>query len=93
MATSIGDPTRLNVNFLMVESSRATRQLVDRATPRGIKIHAWTVKDLELVAPLLDNGVDNIITDDPAGIRAKLDEIRALSPPERLLLRASHALR
>jgi glycerophosphoryl diester phosphodiesterase len=93
IATSIGDPARLDVDFLMVESSRATRQLVDRAATRGIKIHAWTVKDLELVAPLLDNGVDNIITDDPAGIRARLDEIRALSTPERLLLRASHALR
>jgi glycerophosphoryl diester phosphodiesterase len=93
IATSIGDPARLDVDFLMVESSRATRQLVDRAAVRGIKIHAWTVKDLELVAPLLDNGVDNIITDDPAGIRARLDEIRVLSPPERLLLRASHAMR
>jgi glycerophosphoryl diester phosphodiesterase len=91
-ATSIGDLTRLDVNFLMVESSLATRRLVDRATPRGIAIHAWTVKDMELVAPLLDNGVDNIITDDPAGIRARLDEIRALSPPERLLLRAAHAI-
>jgi glycerophosphoryl diester phosphodiesterase len=92
VATSIGDPTRLNVNFLMVKSSLATRQLVDRGATRGIKIHAWTVKDLELVAPLLDNGVANIITDDPAGIRARLDEIRALSTPERLLLRARHAV-
>jgi glycerophosphoryl diester phosphodiesterase len=92
VATSIGDLTRLNVNFLMVESSLATRRLVDRAAPRDISIHAWTVKDLDLVAPLLDNGVSNIITDDPAGIRARLDEIRALSPPERLLLRAKHAI-
>lgn len=92
VATSIGDVTRLDVNFLMVESSLATRRLVDRAAPNGIAIHAWTVKDLKLVAPLLDNGVDNIITDDPAGIRDRLDEIRALSPPERLLLRAKHAI-
>jgi glycerophosphoryl diester phosphodiesterase len=92
LATGIGSPEQLDVHFLMVESSRATRQLVDRAAVRGIKIHAWTVKDLALVAPLLDNGVDNIITDDPAGIRAKLDEIRALSTPERLLLRARHAV-
>ncbi len=92
VATSIGDLTRLNVNFLMVESSLATRRLVDRAGARDIAIHAWTVKDLDLVAPLLDSGVSNIITDDPAGIRARLDEIRSLSPPERLLLRAKHAI-
>jgi glycerophosphoryl diester phosphodiesterase len=92
IATGIGDPAQLDVDFLMVETSRATRQLVDRAAVRGTKIHAWTVKDLALVAPLLDNGVDNIITDDPAGIRARLDEIRDLSTPERLLLRASHAV-
>jgi glycerophosphoryl diester phosphodiesterase len=91
-AKSIGDLTRLDVNFLMVETRQATRRLVDRAAPRGIAVHAWTVKEMELVAPLLDRGVDNIITDDPAGIRARLDEIRALTPPERLLLRAKHAI-
>jgi glycerophosphoryl diester phosphodiesterase len=93
VATAIGSPERLDVNFLMVSTNLATRGLVDRAASRNIKIHAWTVKDLELVAPLLDGGVDNIITDDSAGIRARLEEIRALSTPERLLLRASHALR
>ena len=92
VATSVGDPTELAVNFLMIKSNLATRALVDRARLRGIAIHAWTVNDPALVAPLLDAGVANLITDDPARIRAKLDEIRTLSVPERLLLRARHAV-
>jgi glycerophosphoryl diester phosphodiesterase len=65
---------------------------VDRAALRGIAIHAWTVNDPALVGPLLDAGVANVITDDPARMRTQLEEIRALSPPERLLLRAGNAI-
>jgi hypothetical protein len=36
--------------------------------------------------------VANVITDDPARMRTQLEEIRALSPPERLLLRAGNAI-
>jgi glycerophosphoryl diester phosphodiesterase len=92
VATAVGDPTRLDVNFLMVKSNLATRRLVDRAALRGIAIHAWTVNDPALVGPLLDAGVANVITDDPARMRTQLEEIRALSPPERLLLRAGNAI-
>lgn len=92
VATVVGDPTRLDVNFLMMKSNLATRDFGDRAALRGIAVHAWTVNDPTLVAPLLDAGVTNLITDDPAAIRVKLDEIRALDTPQRLLLRAAHAI-
>ncbi len=91
-ATTVGDSTKLEVDFLMVKSNLATRQLVDRARLRGIEIHAWTVNEPSLVAPLLDAGVANLITDDPAVMRLRLEEIRALSVPERLILRAGHAV-
>ena len=91
-ATTIGDVTGLDVQFLMVKSNLATRQLVDHARLRGIEIHAWTVNDPALVAPLLDAGVANLITDDPAGMRSRLEEVRALSVPERLILRTGHAI-
>ena len=74
------------------KSNLATRQLVDRARLRKITIHVWTVNNPTQVAPLLDAGVANLITDDPARIRAMLDEIRALSTVERLLLRTHNAL-
>jgi glycerophosphoryl diester phosphodiesterase len=57
-----------------------------------MEIHPWTVNDPDALAPLLDRGVDNVITDVPAAMRARLDEIRALSAPERLLLRVRNLL-
>ncbi|MBX3441458.1 MAG: glycerophosphoryl diester phosphodiesterase membrane domain-containing protein [Planctomyces sp.] len=92
VATSVGDPVRLNVDFLMLKSDRITRRLVDRAHARGIAVHAWTVNDPAQVGPLLDAGTDNLITDDPAAIRSRWLEIQSLSTPERLLLRAAHAI-
>jgi len=92
VATALGDPTQLEANFLMVESKRATRDLVERARLRDLEIHAWTVNDPNQLAPLLDSGIANLITDDPARMRARLDEIRGLNPIERLLLRARNAL-
>jgi glycerophosphoryl diester phosphodiesterase len=91
-ATSVGDLAELNVNFLMVKSNLITRALVDRARLRNIAVHAWTVNDPAQVAPLLDAGIANAITDDPARIRSQLDELRGLSSIERLLLRTRSAL-
>ncbi len=92
VATAVGDPTKLEVNFLMVKSNLATRSFVDRARARGIDVHAWTVNDSAQVGPLLDAGIANLITDDPARMRQRLDEILALDAPERLLLRAAHGI-
>jgi glycerophosphoryl diester phosphodiesterase len=89
---AMGDLTRLDVDFLMVSRRLARRQLVHAAASRGITIHAWTINDPRHVAALVDAGVTNIITDDPVAIRARLDAIRELSVPERLLLRAGHAM-
>ncbi len=89
---ALGDPTRLDVDFLMVDRRLATRALVDRAGRRDVKIHAWTINNPDHLAPLIDHGVANIITDDVAAIRARLGEIRALDPLERLLLRVRNGL-
>jgi len=91
-ATSIGDLTALDVDFLMVKSEQVTRSLVERAGTKHIQVHAWTVNDSAWVAPLLDCGVANIITDDPAAIRGRWEEIRRLTPIDRLLLRARSEL-
>jgi glycerophosphoryl diester phosphodiesterase len=88
VATSIGDLTRLDVDFLMVKAELVTRYLVERAAANKIRVHAWTVNDPSWLAPLLDAGIANVITDDPALMRSRFDEIRSLSPVQRLLLRA-----
>jgi glycerophosphoryl diester phosphodiesterase len=89
---SIGDLAGLDVDFLMVKAESATSSLVQRAGVKRIPIHAWTVNDPAWLAPLLDRGVANIITDDPALMRQRWDEIRGLSPVQRLLLRARSEL-
>jgi glycerophosphoryl diester phosphodiesterase len=89
---SVGDLAGLDVDFLMVSANQAKRALVDRAAIQGIEVHAWTVNTADLVAPLIDEGVANIITDNPVLVRARLDEVQALSPASRLLLRARHEL-
>jgi glycerophosphoryl diester phosphodiesterase len=91
-ATSVGDLTKLDVDFLMIKHNLATRDFVDRAHARGIQVHAWTVNDPQLVAPLLDAGVDNLITDDVVAIWQKVEEVRELDPVERLMLRVRHAV-
>jgi glycerophosphoryl diester phosphodiesterase len=88
----VGDPTRLDVDFLMVKSSLATPQFVARARQHGKQVHPWTVNDPQLVAPLVDAGVANLITDNPALMRSRVDQIRALTIPERLLLRTANAI-
>ena len=88
VATSIGDLTGLDVDFLMVKSDLATRNLVERAAVRRMPVHAWTVNDPAELSALLDRGVVNVITDDAVAMRRRLDEIRLLTPVQRLLLRA-----
>ncbi len=88
----IGDLSKLDVSFLMVAGRLATRHLVDTAAVRGVKVHAWTINDPEMLVPLLDRGVANIITDNPVAMRNRLEELQKLSPVERLLLRARNLL-
>jgi glycerophosphoryl diester phosphodiesterase len=89
---ALGDLARLDVDFLMVSGRLATARLVGEAHARGLEVHPWTVNDPDDLAPLLDRGVDNVITDAPAAMRARLDALRALTPPERLLLRVRNRL-
>ena len=76
----------------MVSQTQAGRRLVERAAAGGKQVHAWTVNDPDALPRLLDARVANIITDDPGVMRRRLQEIRALSVPERMLLRAYTAL-
>ncbi|WP_037337646.1 glycerophosphodiester phosphodiesterase family protein [Saccharospirillum impatiens] len=51
------------------------------------EIHVWTVNDRRTMSRMIDQGVDNIITDRPELLAALLAERAELSEPERLLLR------
>jgi len=60
---------------------RDLRQLdLDRAHSLGIKVVVWTVNDRATMGSLIDMGVDGIITDYPARLRAVM-AAQGLAPP------------
>jgi glycerophosphoryl diester phosphodiesterase len=50
----------------------ATGRLVHRAHAAGLQVHAWTVNDRQVMADLLDLGVDGIMTDQAQVLREVL---------------------
>jgi glycerophosphoryl diester phosphodiesterase len=89
---TLGDPTQLPVQFLMLESRLTTPTRALRARAAGLDLLAWTVNDPNLLAPLLDAGATGIITDDIPAMKQRLRELAALTPTERLLLRVRQSL-
>jgi glycerophosphoryl diester phosphodiesterase len=47
-------------------------RLIAYAHARGVQVHAWTVNEAVEMAALLDSGIDGIMTDSPALLRATL---------------------
>ena len=71
---SIGDLTRLKVDFLALNAAAATRPQIRRAHKRGMKVYVWTINDPTEMGRLLDLGVDGLVTDYPDRLRALLEE-------------------
>lgn len=86
LTRAVGNPARLPVDFLSVNTSAATNRLISYAQRTGKAIHVWTVNDPETMTRMLDAGVDNVITDEPAEMRRVLEEREALTPAEKLAL-------
>ena len=74
-------------DFLSLNSARATRSLVRQAHAAGKGVHVWTVNRPDVMLRMIERGVDNIITDDPALLVRVMQERRALSRTELLGLR------
>jgi glycerophosphoryl diester phosphodiesterase len=51
-----------------------TAKLVARAHSAGLHVHVWTIDDPEEMAELLDMGVDGLMTDRPAILKAVLED-------------------
>ena len=86
-SASLGDLTSLDVDFLAVSHSQATDLLIATAHSRGKEVFVWTVDDAKTASSMIDRGVDNLITNDPATIRQVLEDRQDLSTAERILLR------
>jgi glycerophosphoryl diester phosphodiesterase len=88
-ATAVGDLSRLNVDFLAVNSGMANPRFIRRARATGKPVFVWTINDALSLSHWMSMGVDGVITDEPALAREVLAERAELSPAERLLLGAA----
>lgn len=83
---AVGNVARMDADFFSISSAKATGDRVRSIHRRGRAVHVWTVNDVSNALSMIEMGVDNIITDDPALIRALLDEWNGLSPHEKITL-------
>jgi glycerophosphoryl diester phosphodiesterase len=86
ISARVGDPTRLDVHLLSMNAKLVNTRLLRSAHRRGKEVHVWTIDDSRLATRLMDLGVDNLITNDPALMVRLRDERGALSRMERLVL-------
>ncbi|NJD30750.1 MAG: hypothetical protein FIB04_02555 [Gammaproteobacteria bacterium] len=87
VTAAVGDVVRTEADFLSLNSARATASLVRRAHSAGKEVAAWTVNDPEVMLRMIERGVDNVISDDPALLVRVMEERRQLSRAELLGLR------
>jgi len=87
VAAAVGDVSRADANFLCLNSARPSSAMVRRAHAAGKEVHVWTVNSAEVVLRMIERGVDNIVTDDPALAMQIVQKRRELAPAERLALR------
>lgn len=83
---SIGDLTRLDVNFLALNSRAASYAMIRNAHKRGMKLYVWTINDPIQMSVMMSRGAYGIITDEPALARQLIEFREKISPVGRLLI-------
>jgi glycerophosphoryl diester phosphodiesterase len=87
VTADVGDVVRADADFLSLNSARATTAVLRRAHADGKQVHVWTVNRAEVMLRMIERGVDNLITDDPALAAYVLGQRRGLDATERFALR------
>lgn len=85
-AISIGNLSRLPVQYIAVQHQQINGTLMRNARQNDNDVYAWTVNTPERVSEMINLGVDGIITDNPKMARRVADEMRDLTLPQRFLL-------
>ncbi len=83
---SVGDLTRLDLNFLALNAAAASRSQIRRAHARGMKVYVWTIDDPVQLSVMMSRGVDGVITDRPDVARQVLEFREQLSSVGRFLI-------
>jgi len=84
VTAAVGNVVRTDTDFVSLNSAKATADLVRRAHAAGKPVHVWTVNKPEVMLRMIERGVDNVITDDPALLAQVMRERNALSNTEKL---------
>lgn len=85
-ATAVGDLAGLETDFLAVNLGLVTPHLIRSAHAAGKDVYAWTVDDPITMSRMISQGLDGLITDEPAVARRVLAYRAEFSTPERLLI-------
>ncbi|MEW4567292.1 glycerophosphodiester phosphodiesterase family protein [Tautonia sp. JC769] len=83
---AVGDPTRLDLDFLSVRDALATDDFIARARRRGRPVHVWSITDPDHFVTLVNRGVADVLTSNPSLMVARRAELEQLNDLERLLL-------
>ena len=83
---SVGDLTRLDLDFLALNSAAASLSQIRRAHKRGMKVYAWTINDPVQLSVMMSRGVDGVITDRPDVAREVLEFREQLSSVGRFVI-------
>ncbi|MGI9245974.1 MAG: glycerophosphodiester phosphodiesterase [Steroidobacteraceae bacterium] len=86
VTAAVGDVVGTDTDFVSLNMARADASLVQRARAAGKQVHVWTVNTPEAMMRMIERGVDNMITDDPATAVRLVRERNALSTGEKLAL-------
>ena len=86
LTKAIGDLSKLEVDFLAVNTAMATSGFIRRTQSAGKQVYVWTVNDQVSMSRMMSLGVDGIITDEPELARTVLVERSELNSIERLLI-------
>ena len=85
-ARAIGDLSKLETDYLAVNTGQISLDLIKRSNAEGKLLYAWTVDDPVTMSRMISMGVDGLITNQPALARQVMERRNALATPERLLL-------
>jgi glycerophosphoryl diester phosphodiesterase len=78
---------RTEADFLSLNAAQATPSLIRRAHAAGKAVHVWTVNEPAMMLRMIERGVDNVITDDPALLVRVMQGRKGLMQAEILGLR------
>jgi glycerophosphoryl diester phosphodiesterase len=87
VTAAVGNVVRTEADFVSLNAARATPSLVRRAHAAGKDVHVWTVNHPEVMLRMIERGVDNVITDNPALLARVIGERQSLGTLELLGLR------